>query len=289
MCGAMAEAAVHGLDGIALADVQRRAFAVLCALADFCDEHEIRYYLVGGTLLGAVRHSGFIPWDDDIDIAVPRTDYERLLSLLALLPPALKASHPRIDPRTPYPFLVVSDAQSSLVIDYVRPYDRGVGVDVFPLDTAPQTGWRQAVLWKGIALLRAMTMNKQGGYYRRPAAWGQRLRFVLLSLLNTMFPRRFLYAVYDTWVSKGGGLAGLTGNLFGLYGRRELVPSHVLGAASRIQFMSHWFSAPAKPEEYLRAVYGDFMRMPPEKDRHSGHRIRSVSFEPASTAGNFPA
>ncbi len=154
--------------GVPLARIQQRAFAVLGALVDFFQAHAIDYYLVGGTLLGAVRHGGFIPWDDDIDIVVPRKDYRRLLGLLDRLPPTLRAIHPSIDAHTPYPFLVVSDRHSRWVVDYAHPFDRGIGVDVFPLDGVPPPGMRRRLLRKSIALLRSMTMNKQKGYYLRP-------------------------------------------------------------------------------------------------------------------------
>ncbi len=274
------------VESVPLADIQQHAFEVLCALVDFLDAEGIGYFLVGGTLLGALRHRGFIPWDDDIDIVVPRADYRRLLQSLPRLPSGLKAAHPGNDPRTPYPFLVVSDAASSLVIDYARPYDRGIGVDVFPLDAAPRAGWRQALLWRGITLLKAMTMNKQGGYYRRRIPWQQRPRFMLLALLNALVPRRALFRAYDAWVSNAGNGSSLPlGNLYGLYGRRELVPARVFGAGSTVHFQGRMFRAPIQPEEYLQAVYGDFMHLPPASDRHSGHRIRAVSIATACISG----
>ncbi len=267
---------------VPLAEVQQRAFEVLCALVGFLDAERIGYFLVGGTLLGALRHRDFIPWDDDIDIVVPRADYRRLLDSLARLPAGLKAAHPRVDPLTPYPFLVVSDAASSLVIDYARPYDRGVGVDVFPLDAVPRTGLGRAVQRRGIALLRAMTMNKQGGYYRRSAPWRQRLRFALLALLAAAMPRRMLFGAYDAWVSGAGNRAPRqVGNLYGLYGQREQVPAGIFGDGSMVEFRGSAFRAPAHPADYLRHVYGDFMRMPAEEQRHSGHRIRTAALVPA--------
>lgn len=286
MYGAMRLEKVSG--SVTLAEVQQRAFKVLCALVDFLDAEDITYFLVGGTLLGAVRHGGFIPWDDDIDIVIPRADYQRLIQVLAHLPSGLRVAHPSIDQMTPYPFLVVSDAHSSLVIDYARPYDRGIGVDVFPLDVVPQTSWRQALLWSGITLLRAMSMNKQSGYYRRRVAWHQHPRFVLLTLFATLVPRGTLFRIYDAWVSAADGCEPvLLGNLYGLYGRREVVPARVFGSGSAVCFMERTFQAPAYPEEYLCAVYGDFMRMPPEEARHSGHRLRNVSIASDEVPGRL--
>lgn len=274
----MADGDARTVAGVPLAAIQRRALEVLQALAGFCDAHGIRYYLVGGTLLGALRHRGFIPWDDDIDIVVPRPDYQRLLSLLGRLPSSLHAVHPTSDHDTPYPFLVVRHRKSHLVIDYARPFDRGVGVDVFPLDAVPASGWRRRWLFGCVRLLRALSMNKQGGYYPRPLPPASRLRFALLSAANRVLPAWALYRIYDGIVRRGEvDRSSLVGNLYGLYGAREVVDRDVFGDGSEVEFEGGRFRAPARPEAYLSAVYGDFRRLPPADRRHSGHRIRAVS------------
>jgi len=276
MSAAPVDAAPRLADGVALRDVQRRAFGVLEALAQFCDRHDLRYYLVGGTLLGALRHGGFIPWDDDIDIALPRPDYARLLALVGKLPAGLKAIHPSLDPATPYPFLVVRDARSRLVIDYARPFDRGIGVDVFPLDAVPAPGRRRDALFALIGLMRAWTMNKQQGYYPHRVRTGRRLRFALLSLASRIVPARRIFALYERLVSRGAREDGALGNLYGLYGRREIVDAGVFGEGRWVRFEGTRFRAPAEAERYLETVYGDYRRLPPLDQRHSGHRIRAV-------------
>ncbi|HYG05375.1 MAG TPA: LicD family protein [Stenotrophomonas sp.] len=264
--------------GVALRDVQQRALAVLEALAGFCDRHGLRYYLVGGTLLGALRHEGFIPWDDDIDIALPRADYQRLLALADSLPRGLRAIHPSRDADTPYPFLVVRDARSRLVIDYARPFDRGIGVDVFPIDAVPAPGPRRDVLFKAIALMRAWTMNKQQGYYPHRVAASRQLRFLLLSLASQLCPSTKIYRLYERLVARGDvACSPYVGNLYGLYGRREVVQAEVFGEGGWVRFEGIRFRAPVQAERYLESVYGDFRHLPPPAQRRSGHRIRAVA------------
>ncbi|HVJ38750.1 MAG TPA: LicD family protein [Stenotrophomonas sp.] len=278
MSAATAEATPLMAGGVALRDVQHRAFAVLEALTSFCDRHGLRYYLVGGTLLGALRHGGFIPWDDDIDIALPRADYTRLLALLDALPIGLRAIHPSRDADTPYPFLVVCDARSRLVIDYARPFNRGIGVDVFPIDAVPAPGSRRDLLFNAIGLMRAWTMNKQQGYYPHPVATPRRLRFALLSLASRLSAAQKIYLAYERLVACGDASRSRhVGNLYGLYGRREIVDAEVFGEGRWVRFEGTRFRAPALAERYLETVYGDFRRLPPPEQRRSGHRIRAVA------------
>lgn len=266
--------------GVPRTAIQRRAFEVLCSLAEFCDQHRIRYYLVGGTLIGAMRHSGFIPWDDDIDIAIPRPDYQRLLAMIDRLPAPLQAVHPSCDAATPYPFLVVRHAGSRLVIDYARPFDRGIGVDVFPLDAVPAAAWRRRALFRLLRLMRALSMNKQHGYYRRRVSVAARLRFALLSAVSGLLPARSIYRLYEYVVARGDIRSSmLVGNLYGLYGTREIVDRDVFGDGCWLGFEGRRFRAPVRPEQYLATVYGDFRCLPPEHQRHSGHRIRAASLD----------
>lgn len=271
------ETASYMVAGVPIRDIQLQALEVLRSLVEFCDTHSIRYYLVGGTLLGAIRHRGFIPWDDDIDIVVPRPDYQRLLSILNQLPPSLQAIHPSRCRSTPYPFLVINRTNSQLVVDYVRPFDRGIGVDVFPLDSVPAGTLAQRLLFRAIRLMRALSMNKQRGYYRRPLNRNQRLRFRFLSFTAFFFSARLIYRAYDMLVARGQvERCSLLGNLYGIYGQREVVAREIFGSGAQLSFEGALFRVPEQPERYLQAIYGEFWQLPPVDARHSGHRVRAV-------------
>ena len=108
---------------------------ILREVAAFCDAHGVRYYLACGTALGAVRHDGFIPWDDDIDLALPRPDYERFLSLFRSEKHTVLDS--RFDDRYPYAFAKVSDNATCLVENIEQPFPMGVYIDLFPIDGLP--------------------------------------------------------------------------------------------------------------------------------------------------------
>lgn len=110
---------------------------ILKNVARFCDEHDIRYFLAFGTLLGAIRHSGFIPWDDDIDIAMPRADYDKFVSLYRK--EKYQVLDYQIDNEFPYAFAKVIEPKTMLIEPTVHKYPLGVYIDIFPVDGLPES------------------------------------------------------------------------------------------------------------------------------------------------------
>lgn len=254
--------------------IQKYAFEALCSLVDFLDKKEIPYYLMGGTLLGAIRHKGFIPWDDDIDIAIPRNAYNHLLTILDQLPENIRAAHPSFDEKTPYPFLVISNANTRLIFDYALPYDKGACVDVFPLDNFPENQLKQKILWKKVKLLRSLIMNKQKGFYKRKISFLHLIKFKAISFINLFLPRKLIFEKYDDLISLPAENNNLIANVYGRYGTREVFPKNIFQEPSYVFFESRHFKAPTHAEEYLTLIYGNFMEIPPIEKRYSGHRVQ---------------
>lgn len=266
----------HQLYATDLKEIQQYSYTSLCDLVDFLDAQEIPYYLMGGTLLGAIRHKGFIPWDDDIDIAIPREYYEKLLLITEKLPPSLRAAHPKFDPKTPYPFLVISHAKTSMIFDYVIPYDKGACIDVFPLDNFPENEKEQKSLWNKTTKLRSKFMNKQKGYYKRKVSPQDYAKFKIMSFINSFTSRISIFNAYEACVTSQKNKTHLIANIYGRYREKEVFPSSLFQTPSTVFFESRTFKAPTDPEKYLTLIYGDFMKIPEEKDRTSGHRIQKT-------------
>ncbi len=155
--------------------VQLAELEVLTELARRCEEASLRWFVIGGTLLGAVRHRGFIPWDDDIDVGMPRPDYERFAAL------ARRSADPRFawqasDTEPAYPFLygklIRADSRVEEPALADLPIRQGLAVDVFPLDGAPGSGLGrrlQALAFKLAATTLGARVRRRG--IRRWAAY----------------------------------------------------------------------------------------------------------------------
>ena len=117
----------------AIKDIQNRLLEMLKFFHEYCVEHGLKYYLIGGSMLGAARHHGFIPWDDDIDIGLPRYDFDRLSAMFEN-----KGRFILETPHTPenlcYPFSKLYDSTTTLVDNKRHKQVRGLYIDIFPID-----------------------------------------------------------------------------------------------------------------------------------------------------------
>lgn len=258
-------------------NIQNYAYQALCSLVDFLEKENITYYLMGGTLLGAVRHKDFIPWDDDMDIAIPREDYNRLIKLIHKIPSNLRAAHPSFDDTTPYPFLVISHKKTSLTFDYVKPYDKGASVDVFPLDSFPESKEKQDTFWRIARSHRSKIMNKQKGFYKRKTSLKEKLSFPLITIKNIFFEPKDLFLLYEKHATSEKIDTKFIANVYGRYSEKEVFHRDWFQSPSKVFFRDRYFQAPTKTHEYLEAIYGNYMEIPKKENQVTGHKIKNFT------------
>jgi lipopolysaccharide cholinephosphotransferase len=239
----------------------------------FCVENNLRYYILGGTMLGAVRHQGFIPWDDDIDVGMPRDDYRRLESLLS----SSKGKYILETPKSKnkdfiYPYSKLYDTETTLIENARRPVVRGVYLDIFPLDGTGNTAEESRDFYKKIKILTIITIslitnyNKERKLYKNIAVAVARV----VPFWKTI-SKELLVLLDDLCSKKSFDDSKYGGNLLGNWLEREVMPRDVMGVPTPYTFESLTVLGPEKYEEYLTSLYGDWRKLPPEDKRKSHH------------------
>ena len=255
-----------------LRDLQLQQLRVLEYLEGMLQRHGLKYYLNEGTLLGAVRHQGYIPWDDDIDIAIPRGDYERLLTLPATAwPKEIRLWSHTTDPSYHLPFAKIvatwpSDYRNTMPPDIATVFS-GPRIDVFPLDRVPLLRDNGKKEWRKVRYWRSLLALKRG--VSHPKTLQQKIkRLVALSVTYSFLHRR-IYSLSVRHNDRRSATRII--NWGSSYApSRQCVPSDWYGIPSSRTFEGRERPCPAEPERILRSIYGDYMTPPPPDKRTSG-------------------
>lgn len=265
----------------ALRELQLVELEILREFVRLCLANGLRYYLAYGTLLGAVRHRGFIPWDDDIDVAMPREDYERFAAICrAGLPGALRWQSYATESEYPVWFgkLIREDTVLRQAMSEHLPISQSVFIDVFPLDGL--AGRRLEVLvQRGIVRLSRLRLGV--ALKRTPLN-----RFLVQS--TRIVPHRVVVALVDAMAGRYPSRRAtrwLCGG--GPYGHaRQSFPSHWFGTGTELVFEDMVVVGPACWDEILTQLYGDYRTPPPKSSQVSHHEVTEVRLAPGHPTGD---
>lgn len=251
-------------------DIQRIELEILKDVAAFCEQHDISYFLACGTALGAIRHNGFIPWDDDIDVAMPRCDYDRFMreyhsehyDLLAL----------EFDRRYPYPFAKVSDKRTRLTENIERPYPMGLYIDIFPMDGLPKAERERKRHLRRLENDARVLAWKRISRSKKVGCIHKIIQVVAKAVLMPV-PISVLVQKYDRDVRKypfetANYVGHLTTKAF--WGSDEK-PKELFSSFIKHSFEDGEFRLPHLYDDYLRLEYGDYMTLPPLEKRVKKH------------------
>ena len=257
---------------VAPEDVRKIQLMVLNIFLEFeriCKKHNLHYYLAGGTILGAVRHKGFIPWDDDMDITMPRPDYDKFIKI------AKKELSPEfVLDKDCVPFCHNRIEYKDTKFDtYWR--DGGVFLDILALDGSPDDAKARArheaktKFWRFLMLEKARSL---------PALNSQRevQRIYLVRLIARMIPRRFLKWRWNRWASRWhcddtSHWVCLPASIYTY--DQERFPKEYWGWGEMAEFEGHSFPTMRHWKDYLVCHFGDYMKLPPKTLRKSHHFI----------------
>ena len=262
--------------------LQQKLFQIYQEIQKICIRHQLKFFAAGGTCLGAIRHQGFIPWDDDMDIVMPRKDYELFKKYAAKeLPDNLEIIDQNHSLYTTELYIKIHDKQTTCVPNALIGLNAcyyGIFIDVFPLDGTPDSKLKR---WLYLKFLKFLVIGNRS----------IRLPHKYLSKKNKLF---LWFFIPFKWFCSPYYFA----NLHAKYSRKydfetsEYWAATYFSCVERLVFKTQWFrESVEKPfesgtipctidyDKYLRAEYGDYLQLPPEEKRVYVHSDGILDFE----------
>ena len=265
-----------------LRDVQLIELEILLKFDYICKKYNLKYQLMSGTLLGAVRHKGFIPWDDDIDVCMLRKDYDKLLYCCTTedLGDVFFLQTNKTDPTSVIQFakLRKNNTVFEPSNETASSSHKGIYIDIFPLDNVkPNTSdgdkqYRDFNLYYSIVtstVISRVTSSK--------TLWKKILRYVFYGMTR-IIPKQFFDNKLQKILKRYDGedtefVNHLTNGTSGIRPRRFLMKRSDFNDMIEIEFEGHKFPAPRSYDDVLRRSYGDYMKLPPIDEQKPHHGI----------------
>ena len=261
---------------LSLQEIKETEYAILKKFRSFCEENNITYYLAHGTLLGALRYKGFIPWDDDVDVLVPRSDYNRLLSIFED-DGQYRLFSPERNEDYRFPYAKLSDVTTSKQENGI---DSGVAlgldIDIFPLDAWDDDLEEAEKEAKRIGRwMNCLGLSKRTGLsflspIKRIVVW-------VMMLFCKMFGSRYYIKKIcrESFKPHQTGKKYLGCKAWCVYGKKGILPADIFRDTVQVEFEGESFPAPIGYDAYLRSFYGDYMPEPPEEKRKTHHSFKA--------------
>lgn len=241
---------------------------ILIKVDQFCRENNLRYSLGGGTLLGAVRHKGFIPWDDDIDIMMPRPDYDKFVRSFNGYDEDLTCEAYELNKKHRY---ICGKVYNNKTVQEEPNAIKNIGIfiDIFPIDGFPsneshrKTFLRKVFLWEGIFCLK---QSKHNGSLKK----------ICIKLILSIIPASYINNKLNKLLTKYPfSTTPYSGAVCGSYREKECYKSDLFTQYTELEFEKQKFMSIQDYHSYLIQHYGDYMKLPPENKRIPFHTVKS--------------
>lgn len=256
------------------AQLKKTLLEMLSWFHNFCIENDLKYFAVGGTLLGAVRHKGFIPWDDDIDLGMPREDYKKLEKLIG------NKENGKYYFETPnttrkgyyYTYGKLFDTDTTLVENSRDKLPMGVYIDIFPFDGVGETKEEAIKYLSYVKRLQDLLATRVSGIRKGRAFYKNAAVAVARVIPSFLFNDKKLLMKIDSICSgKNFNDSKYVANMNGAWGLREITTREIVGTPKLYDFENIKIYGIEDYDAYLTGVYGDWRQLPPEEKRVSAH------------------
>lgn len=254
-----------------LRKLQLTQLEILKVIDNFCKENNIKYSLYAGSLLGAVRHKGFIPWDDDLDICMPRSDYDRFIKLwMEHGPKGYLLQNKETESGFTQSFTKIRKDHTTFLqeMDRKGKYHTGIFVDVFPIDRMPDEGIRKKIFNFRCMLYQLYTREFV------PPKEGRSVRFLSAALLKAVpvkkrkkYREKLLYQITEYNADHSLSTAAIET----MASLKIRFPEDMLDEYTYLKFEDAEFMCFRKWDEHLKCKFGDYMKLPPEEERAWRH------------------
>ena len=266
---------------LSIDEIKQYSFDVLCAVRDICEMHDISYSLTGGTLIGAIRHKGFIPWDDDIDIMIPRPDYDKFIRVVQEDNLPINVLSKEIcGLGYPYAFAKACNPYTELVEkDTIESHVKlGVYVDIFPIDGIGKTYRGARLRTMMFQFLHGLQISSNWTKFRRSKLrkwYYEPLRYICY-LFSKLLGRKMIDRWLDWFLRKVDfESANYAGRLVGDFGSREVMEQTIFLKTTKVEFEGQLFDAIADYDTFLTRLYGDYMKLPPKEKCVTHHEFEA--------------
>lgn len=250
-------------------EIKAAQLEILKSFDEFCQSNNLKYMLMYGSLLGAIRHHGYIPWDDDIDICMLRDDYDILIRIFGN--ERLVIKNQIKDPKFPFYYskICLKETHAFEQIDGNK-YDVGISIDLFPLDNYPEKKWSQQKFQRKInkykfkLIAHTVDRNEIHSFFKR----------IILKIMNLIFCKNAneYYSELLKYVDRNAPKSSsLVYEVMSPYGKRAIMKKEWFMYTIRIPFESIIVSAPKQYHEILSHIYGDYMMLPPKDEQKTHH------------------
>ena len=263
--------------------IQEIELKSLQVFSDLCKKLDIEFFLYGGTMLGAVKYSGFVPWDDDLDIALLRKDYDKFIKIApSLLPDEYEIQHPSNNKLSPFSYIKLRRTDTVLV-EYALhkiKMNQGVYFDIYPIDNLPDEDEELVRQHKKFSLISRLFYYRQVNTLSRPISspfdfFKSVVRYAMSGILNIIPHGLFFNYIESLMIQNNHCETKRKGNYF------HPTPFNYFDGvhpAKNVMFEGVELKIPRGYESNLRQRYGDITQLPPESERY-GHKAYIVKLD----------